>query len=103
MTSKLQDWKDEKISQLEDQIEHMSVAIENSWSMAFAYKQEQEIERLRVLVGIESPDLDLDWNRLRSGDNRALISDHQDVFDMVAGMRAEIERLRGLLRDDKRE
>jgi DNA repair exonuclease SbcCD ATPase subunit len=49
MTSKLQDWKDEKISQLEDQIEHMSVAIENSASMAFAYKQEQEIERLREL------------------------------------------------------
>jgi chromosome segregation ATPase len=61
--------------------------------------QQAEIERLRGLVGIESPDLDLDWNRLRSGDNRALISDHQDVFDMLAGMRDEIERLRGLVEE----
>ncbi len=60
-----------------------------------------EIERLRGLVGLESQDLDLDWNRLRSGDNRALISDHQDVFDMVAGMRAEIERLREERKDQK--
>ena len=37
---------------------------------------------------------DLDWNRLRSGDNRALDPDHQDVFDLVAEQRAEIERLR---------
>jgi hypothetical protein len=65
------------------------------------YKAECEIERLRGLVGLESTDLDLDWSRLRSGDNRALIPDHQDVFDMVAGMRrerdealADIERLR---------
>ena len=41
---------------------------------------------------------DLDWNRLRSGDNRAMDPDHQDVFDLVAEQRAEIERLRGLLR-----
>ena len=37
---------------------------------------------------------DLDWNRLRSGDNRALDPDHQDVFDLVAEQRAEIDRLR---------
>jgi hypothetical protein len=53
-----------------------------------------EIERLRGLVGIESADLDLDWNRLRSGDRRALIADHQDVFDMVTAKENEIERLR---------
>jgi len=53
-----------------------------------------EIARLRALVGLESPDLDLDWNRLRSGDNRALLAGHQDVFDLVSGMRDEIERLR---------
>ena len=58
-----------------------------------------EIKRLRGIIGLESQDLDLDWNRLRSGDNRALISDHQDVFEMVAEMRNEIERLRGLLRE----
>jgi hypothetical protein len=57
-------------------------------------KLRAEIERLQALVGIESTDLDLDWNRLRSGDNRALLADHQDVFDMVAGMRDEIEWLR---------
>ena len=39
----------------------------------------------------------LDWNRLRSGDNRALDPDHQDVFDLVAEQRAEIERLREIV------
>lgn len=38
-------------------------------------------------------DDNLDWNRLRSGDYRALDPDHQDVFDMVAALKAEIERL----------
>ena len=38
------------VANLNNQIEHMSVAIENSGSMAFAYKQEQEIERLRELL-----------------------------------------------------
>ena len=58
-----------------------------------------EIERLRGIVGLESDDLDLDWDRLRSGDQRALIADHQDVFNMMFDLQAEIERLRGLLRD----
>jgi hypothetical protein len=57
-------------------------------------KRDAVIERLCGLIGIESPDLDLDWNRLRSGDNRALDPEHQDVFDLVAEQRAEIERLR---------
>lgn len=35
---------------LRDQNEHMSVAIVNSGSMQFAYKQEQEVERLRGLL-----------------------------------------------------
>lgn len=38
------------VANLNDQIEHMAVAIENSGSMAFAYKQEQEIKRLRGLL-----------------------------------------------------
>jgi hypothetical protein len=45
----------------------------------------------------------MDWNRLRSGDNRALNPDHQDVFDMIAEQRAEIERLRELLREGVRK
>jgi regulator of replication initiation timing len=76
-----------------ERLRHLAEHYETEWGKCSTYAN-KEIERLRGLVGIESPDLDLDWNRLRSGDNRALISDHQDVFDMVAGMRAEIERLR---------
>lgn len=37
---------------------------------------------------------ELDWNRLRSGDLRALNPDHQDVFNMVFDLQAENERLR---------
>jgi hypothetical protein len=33
----------------------------------------------------------LDWNRLRSGDNRALDPEHQDVFDMVERLREELD------------
>ena len=40
---------------------------------------------------------EMDWNRLRSGDYRAIDDEHQDVFDMIAAKDAEIERLRGLL------
>lgn len=36
---------------------------------------------------------ELDWNRLRSGDYRALNADHQDVFDMVKSLRDELGRL----------
>ncbi len=38
---------------------------------------------------------DLDWNRLRSGNYRALDPDHQDVFDMFQGFNERIEALVG--------
>ena len=36
----------------------------------------------------------LDWDRLRSGDLRALDPDHQDIFNMVYDLQAEVELLR---------
>lgn len=59
----------------------------------------REAAKLNMRLMEIRDDLDLDWNRLRSGDQRALIADHQDVFNMMFDLQAEIERLRGLLRE----
>ena len=52
----------------------------------------EEIKKLRREVERAMND-DLDWNRLHSGDNRALNPEHQDVFDMVADYVLENEQL----------